>query len=75
VQHGRHRLLLQAQNGGQPSGNPPSSLRGTSTTHRASLTWKLGDVPCSCQANVDEYVGGKDAEIEGVMKTFQETSA
>jgi len=27
------------------------------------------------QANVDEYVGGKDAEIEGVMKTFQETSS
>ncbi|GFZ49218.1 hypothetical protein JCM24511_06968 [Saitozyma sp. JCM 24511] len=26
-------------------------------------------------ADVEEYVGGKDAEIEGVMKTFQETSA
>jgi len=24
---------------------------------------------------VDEYVGGKDAEIDGVMKTFQETSS
>lgn len=27
------------------------------------------------QANVDEYVGGKDAEIEGVIRTFQETSS
>ncbi|KAK1926459.1 prefoldin subunit [Papiliotrema laurentii] len=26
-------------------------------------------------ADVEEYVGGKDAEIDGVMKTFQETSA
>ncbi|CAD6565442.1 MAG: hypothetical protein TREMPRED_001284 [Tremellales sp. Tagirdzhanova-0007] len=26
-------------------------------------------------ANVDAYVGGKDAEIEGVMSTFQETSS
>jgi hypothetical protein len=27
------------------------------------------------QANVEEYVGGKDGEVESVMKTFQETSA
>lgn len=27
------------------------------------------------QANVEEYVGGPHGEIEGVMKTFQETSA
>jgi hypothetical protein len=27
------------------------------------------------QDNVEEYVGGKDADIDGVIKKFQETSA
>jgi hypothetical protein len=31
--------------------------------------------PAHTQDNVEEYVGGKDAEIEGVIKKFQETSA
>jgi len=27
------------------------------------------------QDNVEDYVGGKDAEVDGVIKKFQETSA
>jgi len=41
---------------------------------RATLVLSHGHDAHS-QADVDEYVGGPNAEIDSVIKTFQETSA
>jgi hypothetical protein len=43
--------------------------------HRYARQRARGGYHAGSSPSVEEYVGGKDAEIDGVMKTFQETSA